>query len=47
MSGDEARAGLARAERKLQNLVNGLSNPREISKARKAANAWIKRGGDC
>lgn len=46
MSGDEARAGLARAEKKLQNLVNGLSNPREISKARKAANAWIKRGGE-
>jgi len=46
MSGDEARTGLARAEKKLQNLVNGLSNPREISKARKAANAWIKRGGE-
>lgn len=46
MSGDEARAGLARAEKKLQNLVNGLSNPREISKARKAANDWIKRGGE-
>ncbi len=45
MSGDEARAGLARAEKKLQNLINGLSNPREISKARKAANAWIKRAG--
>ncbi len=46
MSGDEARAGLARAEKKLQNLVNGLSDPREISKARKAANAWIKRAGE-
>jgi len=46
MSGNEARAGLARAEKKLQSLVNSLSNPREISKARKAANAWIKRAGE-
>lgn len=46
ISGDNARAGMVKAEKQLQSLVNGLSNSREISRARKAANAWIKKGGD-
>jgi len=45
MSGDNARAGLAGAEKKLLVQVMSLSDIRDFSKAKKIAAAWVKRGG--
>jgi len=45
MSGDEARAGLAKAEKKLQEFVDLIETPAEIAKAFRVAKAWGARGG--
>lgn len=46
MTGDEARAGFEKAETQLRKIVSAVATKIEISKARKSANAWAKRGGE-
>jgi len=46
MTGDEARAGFEKAEAQLRSLVSAIATKIEISKARKSANGWARRGGE-
>ncbi len=45
MNGDSARAGLIRTEKKLRDIIAGLSNEREVSQAKKAAKSWQNKAG--
>ena len=45
MGGDEARAGLDRAERHLRETVATRSSNKDVARARKVAEVFVKRGG--
>ena len=44
--GDAARAGLDRADKNLRAAVSAISSIRDISRARKVAEVFVKRGGN-